>query len=163
MKECPVCHARLDDAVKFCPACGTGFAQAQGAGQNPTTNSNPYAYAAPADPYDHTAEFDPKDVSDNKVYAMLPYLVGVIGVIVALLAAKESKYLAFHIRQSIKLTVTEILVAIATALLCWTIIVPIAGGICFLILVVLRIIAFFQICGGKSKEPAIVRGLSFLR
>lgn len=32
-----------------------------------------------------------------------------------------------------------------------------------IILLVLRIISFFQICSGKAKEPAIIRSLGFLR
>ena len=32
-----------------------------------------------------------------------------------------------------------------------------------LILFVLKIIAFFQVCGGKAKEPSIIRSLGFLR
>lgn len=34
--------------------------------------------AAPGNITDHTAEFDPTDISDNKVLAMIPYLLGVI-------------------------------------------------------------------------------------
>lgn len=46
--------------------------------------------AAPGNITDHTAEFDPTDISDNKVLAMIPYLLGVIGVIITLLASGNS-------------------------------------------------------------------------
>ena len=49
------------------------------------------------------------------------------------------------------------------ALLCWTIIVPIVGGVCLAIVLVLKVICFFQICSGKAKEPAIIRSLGFLK
>ena len=45
----------------------------------------------PYDPYDHTSEFTAKDISDNKVIAMLVYLMGTIGIIVALLASKDAR------------------------------------------------------------------------
>ena len=50
--------------------------------------------AAP-DPFDHTSEFSAKDVSDNKVMAMLMYLMGTIGIIIALLAGTNSPYVGF--------------------------------------------------------------------
>ena len=31
------------------------------------------------------------------------------------------------------------------------------------IVLVLKVICFFQICNGKAKEPAIIRGLGFLK
>lgn len=152
MKNCPNCGKVLDDSAVFCPTCGANLQN----GAQPN--------AAPAvNPFDHTAEFDAKDISDNKVIAMLTYLLGPIGIIISLLAASTSPYAAFHVRQALKFTVVEILLAIATALLAWTIIVPIAAGIAMIVLVVLEIIAFFQICNGKAVEPAIIRSLKFLK
>lgn len=86
MKFCSKCGAQLDDNAVFCPSCNSSVAPAQ-----PGMN----AYV---DPYDHTAEFDAKDVSNNKVYAMLLYLMGIVGIVIALLASRDSDYLKFHIR-----------------------------------------------------------------
>lgn len=122
-----------------------------------------YQYSQPIDIYDHTAEFDTKDISDNKVIAMLVYLLGTIGIIIALLASQTSPYVAFHVRQALKFTVIDILLGIVALVLCFTIIVPIAAGIMMLVLAIVRIICFFQICGGKAKEPAIIRSFKFLR
>lgn len=122
-----------------------------------------YAQAPVYDPYDHTAEYSPKDISDNKVIAILVYLMGTIGVIIALLASKESPYVAFHLRQGLKFLVVEVLVGIISAVLFFTLIVPIAGGIFLIVLWVIKIICFFQICSGKAKEPAIIRSLGFLK
>ena len=149
MKICGNCQNQLDDNALFCPNCGM-----------PCNGQAPFARP---DPYDHTAEFDPQDISDNKVLAMLPYLMGAIGIIVALLAIRESRYVSFHVRQALKLVVVQALLGIVTALLVWTIIVPIAGAVCMVILFVLQIIAFFQVCSGRAKEPAIIRELSFLK
>lgn len=114
-------------------------------------------------PYDHTSEFTAKDISDNKVIAMLVYLMGTIGIIVALLASKDSPYLSFHVRQALKFTVLEVLTGIITLLLIWTFIVPIAAGIFGIVLFVCKIIAFFSICKGNAKEPYVVRSFNFLK
>lgn len=118
------------------------------------------AFAPAYDPYDHTAEFDPNDISDNKVFAMLCYLMDFIGIIVALLATHSSKYTMFHVRQALKITVVSILSV-------FVLIIPFLGWIAFPILQgiiwVIKIISFFQICSGKAKEPAIIRSFGFLR
>ncbi len=165
MKICPKCNVQMNDELAFCPNCGNPM----GAGA-PVSQMQPQQQWQQApqmqpiyDPYDHTAEYDPRDISENKVMAMLPYLMGTIGIIIALLASRESAYTYFHVRQALKLTVASILLVICTVLLFWTIIVPIAAGICSIIIFVLEIIAFFQVCGGKAKEPAIIRSLGFFR
>lgn len=158
MKTCPKCNAQVEDGSAFCTSCGYSFAaeQPQQPQPQPQTTINP-------DPADHTAEFDPKDISDNKVIAMLVYLLGTVGIIIAFLGSHESAYVRFHIRQSLKFLVVETLTVLAITLLCWTFIVPIVGSIFILVLEVIKIICFFQICGGKAKEPAIIRSLGFLK
>ena len=120
-------------------------------------------YQTYIDPTDHTNEFAPQDVSDNKVFAIMVYIMGIAGVVVGLLASKDSRYLQFHIRQSLKMTVCATLLGIICAILFWTVIIPLACGVCYIILFVLRIIAFFQVCNGKSKEPGIISSLGFLK
>ena len=176
MKSCPVCHAQLNEDCAFCTQCGAPQAAAEApksapeapaaaAPQPQNTYTNPNAtYYPPAqpyvDPYDHTKEFDPKDISENKVIAMCIYLLGWIGILIALLASKESKYVSFHVRQALKIEVTQVILIVA-------LIIPILGwlayGVCTIILLVLRIIAFFQICGGKAKEIAIIRSFGFMK
>lgn len=166
MRICPNCQTQLDDDAMFCTGCGTQFIAANDIQQeqvNAYQQEYQNSYTPPYDPYDHTAEFDPKDISDNKVMAMLVYLMGWLGIIVALLGSKASPYVAFHIRQALKFTVTSILMMICTVLLCWTLIVPIAAVIMTIVLFVIKIICFFQICSGKAKEPAIIRSLKFMK
>lgn len=166
MKVCPNCGAQLEDNAAFCVSCGAPMnAQANQQAQQPQYQAQPQYYAPqPAvDPADHTAEFDPKDISDNKPFAMLVYLMSFIGIIVAAICAKDSPYVQFHIRQCIKITVAQMLVGIITAFLFWTVIVPIAAAIAIAVLEVISLICFFQVCGGKAKEPAIIKSLSFLK
>ena len=172
MKTCPTCGAQFDDSAQFCPNCGYNFNQAapqaqapQGAPQyqqDPNFQQN-VQYQQPVqpayDPYDHTAEFDPADVADHKLIAMLIYLFGLIGVVIALLARADSPYLKFHIKQGLKLEITAVLLVV----LC---IIPIIGwiaaGIMSIVLAVVQIICFVKVCKNKSVEPAIVRGIGFL-
>ena len=150
MKFCSKCGAQMEDNVAFCPSCGA-----------PMNGGAPVA--AVVSSTDHTAEFDAQDISDNKVVAMIPYLTGWIGIIIAAILTKDSPYVQFHIRQALKLNIVNMLLALIAALLCWTFIVPFAAFICMGIVTVLQIIAFFQVCGGKAKEPAIISGLKFLK
>ncbi len=166
MKTCPACNTQLQDDATFCSACGTPIAAEANEQQGAPVYAQPapqYAAVQAVDPYDHTAEFDETDISENKCYAMLIYLMSIIGIIIALLASKDSPYIKFHLRQAIKIEVVTILLALAASILSFTIIVPIAAAICLVILVVIRIICFFQICSGKAVEPAIVRSLKFLK
>ena len=153
MKECPVCKAQLNDDSTYCYSCGAQVGAAP----------DPAPVTPTPDPYDHTAEFDPGDISANKVVAMLPYLLDVFGIIIAALVGKDSAYVSFHIRQSLKFLVIETLLGLAAVALAWTFIVPFAALAAIAVITVLRIIAFVQICTGKAKEPAIICKFGFLK
>jgi len=153
MKYCPQCGTALDDAAPVCPACGMNFAQPQPMGAVPM--------AAPVVAnYDHTAEFTAQEVSEGKVYGLSIYLLGIAGIIIALLGARDNRYVAFHIRTYLKLEICMIL----SFVLC---IIPFLGwfacGIIVCIIGVLQIICFFNVCSGKAIDPAIIRGLKFLQ
>ena len=183
MKICPKCGAQLPDNVGFCTTCGTGLGAAQ---QVPAQQPQQGQYQQPQQPQqgqyqqpqqpqyqqqfnaytqkptDHTAEFDAKDISDNKVVAMLPYLLSFIGVIIALLGANDSKYAAFHVRQALKILVCQIIVYVVGAIipfLGWFLILPVGS----LILLIVTIISFFSVCKGNAKEPAIISNFGFLK
>lgn len=184
---CTQCGAKTEEQQNGGNGQATGAGQSMGAGQNTSAqgagqgmtggipnpgtqnmgnmNNGAYQqqYYAPVDPYDHTAEFSPKDISDNKVIAMLVYLMGAVGIIIALLASSESPYVSFHVRQGLKFVVLDILAGIVGTVLFFTIIVPIVAGIFIFILWICKIITFFSICGGNAKEPPIVRSFNFLK
>lgn len=181
MANCQNCGAPIAEGTTFCTACGAPVAQQPAAPQyqqpapqyqqpapqyqQPAPQYQQPVYTAPVqvvDPSDHTADFDAKDISDNKIIAMAAYLLSTLGIIIALLAAPESKYASFHARQALKLDIVNILLTIAMAVLCWTFIVPIVGGIASAALFVIRIILFFQVCGGKAKDAPLLNKLKFL-
>ncbi len=113
-----------------------------------------------SNPADHTSEFNPADVSDNKIFAMVPYILSVLGVIIALLAGFHSPYAAFHARQALKIDI----IAAISVLLC---LIPILGWIAFavwiIVTVVIKIMCFVYVCQGKAMEPPIVSKFGFLK
>ena len=148
MKFCPNCHLTYDDTVDVCGQCGTNL-QNMSQSQQVFTN-----------PTDHTAEFTAEDISQNKVLAMIPYLLGIFGSIVSLLASGTSPYAAFHVKQALKIYVVQVI----SVVLC---IIPFLGwivaGIWSIISLVITIICFIQVCKGKAKEPAIICNFKFLK
>lgn len=158
MKQCPYCGASLNDNAGFCTNCGNPFPGAQG---SPGAQVPQQYYSR--DPSDHTAQFHPDDIAQNKVICMAVYLMGYLGLILAFLSSKESPYVAFHVRQALKIEIVNVLLVMCSLLLFWTLLVPVVAGVCIFILSIVRIICFFQVCGNKAKEPPIVSGLGFLK
>ena len=151
MKTCNNCGAQVEDVAKFCPECGFKF----GAIAEPR--------AVVTDIYDHTSEFSPEDIANNKLYAILMYCVSLMGIIIGLLAAGDSPYVRFHIKQSLKLFICEVLLGLITGALFWTIIVGIVGGIAIVVLAVVDIICLVNACKGLAKEAPIVCKIGFLK
>jgi uncharacterized membrane protein len=181
---CPKCGSEMPDDSAFCTRCGASLHT--GTQENQNSQGTPYGYGNPqgnngayygnpqmnngmpygqpyVDPKDHSTEFDGKDIAEHKLFAMLPYLLGILGTIVALLVAKDSPYVGFHVREGIRILVSEVLLGLITVVLCWTVVVPIAAAVCFIILLVVRIISFVNVCNGKAKEAAIVSNFGFLK
>ena len=179
---------RQPEAPAYRYAGDGGARYRAGQGQR-SGGDSPYRAAPTVDKWDHTHEFEKTDISENKVVAMLVYLLGPVGIIIALLAAATSPYAGFHVRQGLKFIVTEMLLGVIT-LLCYPLLlppiigalnalanyqIPSLGGfgffafvyvlimIAWVILGILKIIAFFSICFGKAKEVPIIRGFKFMR
>ena len=113
------------------PGGGSGGYQGGGSGGYPGGGSGGYPGGGrpvkPVQNWDHTNEFDTKDVSENKAVAMLVYLLGFLGIIIALLAGTTSPYAAFHVRQGLKFVVLDTLIAIV-AFLFFLIMIPFTTG-----------------------------------
>ena len=122
---------------------------------------------------DHSAEFSAKDISENKVSAIAAYLLGPIGIIIALLLARDSAYTAFHVRQALKITICSVLLELFAAVFAFFGMIPLVGIIFRMILIltcvawfgvlILRLIAIAQVSSGEAKEPVIIGSFTFLK
>ena len=149
MKVCTNCHLSFPDSASHCAQCGAPLT---------TVANQPPVYSG--DPLDHTAEFDPADISANKAFALIPYLMGWFGVIITLLAPSSSPYAGFHVRQALKIQIVTLLslVLLIIPFLGW-----IAVGVWAIIALVLDLICFFRVCSGKAIEAPIVSSFKFLK
>lgn len=118
----------------------------------------------------YQSSYSEKDISENKIAAVAAYLLGLAGIIIALLMSAESPYAKFHVRQALKLTVCSVVLDIFAAVFALFGMIPFVGIIFKLMLVltcaawlgvlVLRLIAIVQVCDGEAREPAVIRSFN---
>lgn len=105
MAFCKNCGNNIPDGATFCSHCGTPVydttSQAQTQQHQYGTQHNNFLNSD-----DVTAEFDPMDIKENKVMAVLAY-IGLL-VLVPIFAAKDSKYARFHATQGLNLSLIHI-------------------------------------------------------
>ena len=111
---------------------------------------------------DFTSNFDEKDIAENKIFAMSVYALNVVGIVIALLAAGNSAFVRFHVKEALKISILEIVTSIVTLILFWTVIVPVLGGIIALLMIIARVIGFVNVCKGKAIRAFVVRDIDFL-
>ena len=138
----------------------SGNFQQQSFGQAPYQQPQYQPQYIAYDPSDHTQDFDPKDIEDNRLFAVLPYLFSLFTGILAGVYVKDSEYVKFHIKNVIKLNVA-ILISI---LFC---VIPfigwIIGCICLCVLAVVKIIGIVWVFQGKAKDLPIISSIGFLK
>ncbi len=112
------------------------------------------------DPNDHTSEFDPQDIADNKLFAVIPYLFSSFMGIVVGIYLKESAFMKFHIKNAIRFDIALILSLLLMIIpfLGW-----IAAAICGLVLSVIKIIAIVWVFQGKAKDLPVISSIAFLK
>lgn len=114
---------------------------------------------------DKTSEFDPKDIQDNKVMAILAYLSWLV--LVPILAARESKFAMFHANQGILLAIAEVAVWVVFGVLS---IIPFLGFIfiilnvlCNVVFLVYAILGIINAANGQAKELPIIGKIRILK
>ncbi len=126
------------------------------------------------DTADTTAQFDPKDIEQNKVMALLSYL-GIL-VLIPIFAAKESKFARFHAGQGLNLLIALVAWAIvhrvAMAIL-GAILLPDAWrvysllgtilSLIYIVFTVLAIIGIINALNGKAKELPVIGKYKLLK
>lgn len=144
MAFCKNCGQELPVEAKACPNCGTAVeAQAQ-------------PQAAPAAPQqapntkDFTSQYDPKDIADNKVMAVLAYIGWLILIPLLVSPAKNSPFVRFHTNQGLILFIASFIIGL----------IPCIGQIACLILMVLGIV---NAANGQAKELPILGKFRLLK
>ncbi len=112
---------------------------------------------------DTTAEFDPKDIEQNKVISLFAYL-GIL-VLIPIFGAKDSKFARFHSNQGLLLLIAglawgvvctvamSILGAISASILS---LISIVLGVASLAFLALMIIGIINALNGKAKELPVI-------
>jgi uncharacterized membrane protein len=127
------------------------------------------------DTADTTAQFDPKDIEQNKVMAVLSYL-GIL-LLVPLLAAKGSRFARFHAGQGLNLLIAligwtimhNVLMAILRAILLhgatWRLysLIGTILSLVYIVFTVLAIIGIINALNGKAKELPLVGRYKLLK
>lgn len=111
---------------------------------------------------DTTSEFDPQDIAQNKVMAILAYL-GIL-VLVPLLGAKESKFARFHANQGLCLFICSIIFYVAYYIISaiiiaisWKLaIIPTIIGLVGIVFLILAIIGIINAANGRAKELPVI-------
>ncbi len=145
------------------PQPAPGFqGQQQGGFQQQPMGQAPVQYQPypKYDPSDHTAEFDPRDIADNKLLAIIPYVFGIIAGLVAGIYIKDSAFYRFHFKNALRLEIAALLALIPA-------IIPFLGwiisGVLIVIICVVEIIAMVQVFQGKAKDLPIIGSIGFLK
>lgn len=114
---------------------------------------------------DSTSEFDPNDIQQNKVMAILAYLSWLV--LIPLFAAKESKFARYHCNQGIMLAIAEIIVWVIFGILS---IIPYVGWIFIvlnslisLVCLVFTVTGIINAANGKAKELPFIGKFNILK
>jgi len=152
MAFCGKCGSKIDDGVKFCPGCGTPVGAPAGEQQaQPNQGQNDFSarMANLNNTADTTYQFDKNDIENNKVIALLAYILFFI----PLLAAKDSPFAKYHANQGLVLFICGLISSFF-----W--IIPILGWIIAPILslaiTVLAVIGIINALNGKAKELPLI-------
>ena len=148
MAFCNKCGQQIDDNVQTCPYCGAPNGVA-GNAQNFVNNFTNTA--------DSTAQFDPQDIQDNKVMALLAYLGFLF--LIPLLAAPNSKFARYHANQGLVLFILEAITSVISFIpFGWII-----SGILGIFGLVLTIIGIVNAANGQAKQLPLIGGITILK
>lgn len=142
MANCNKCGAQIPDNTFTCPNCGASTVSVEG--------------------QDYTNQFDPNDIQQNKVMAILAYL-GIL-FLVPLLAAPQSPFARFHANQGLVLFIADIVLGIVAGV---CILIPIAGliisSLISLGIFVLMILGIVNAASGKVKELPLIGKIRIIK
>lgn len=176
MAFCSKCGTQVADGVKVCPKCGNGISEGSDTQQanynqpnyNQTMNSQgtykqkSYNQGAPSktifDTPDSTELFLPQDIASNKIMAILAYL-GLFWLI-PFLAAKQSAFARYHVKQGFLVICAQIGYEFIAALL--SLILPIAFLLWIIRLAIwsMAIVGIVNAATGRARELPFIGKIS---
>ncbi|MBQ6263490.1 MAG: hypothetical protein IJK58_08255 [Clostridia bacterium] len=118
---------------------------------------------------DHTNEFDPTDIQNNKTMGILSY-IGLL-VLIPIFAAKDSKFARFHANQGLVLVIAQAIVTTVLSILAAILnLIPYIGWLPALLIRLLipvvyipSIIGIINAAKGQAKELPIIGGIRILK
>lgn len=164
MAFCGKCGSKLEDGVKFCPACGasTETPPPDTGRQTTPTYTPPVVPGAPG-------QADIRDAQDNKVMAILAYPGPLV--MVPLLSCRESPFARFHTNQGLVLFFAEVIYGIAYGAVSWLLLsiswrlyfITSIIGIVGIVFLVLAVIGIINASKGEMKPLPVIGGISILK
>ena len=133
MKYCPHCGAEIADDVRFCPTCG---------------KETVITVTVDPDPV-----FDPQDIADNRMLAMLGYFT--MGIL-PMIGCRNSAYAMHHVNQALWLYIASILCAVVCIIPILGWIVAAIGGLLIFIFFIIGIVRALK---GSGAYLPFVKGL----
>lgn len=127
------------------------------------------------DTADTTAEYDPKDIEQNKTLSLFAYL-GIL-ILIPLLGTKDSKFARFHCNQGLILIIAMIIwVVIHSAIMAILGVIFLSGAgwkiysvigtilsLVYIVFTVLAIIGIVNALNGRTKELPIIGKYKLLK
>ena len=181
MAICGKCGNEAQGA-RFCPTCGAEVGAqpapppqqaAPNYQQPPAPNAQPGGFE---DTFrnlnntpDQTSQFDPADIAQNKVMAVLAYF-GIL-VLIPILAAPNSRFARYHANQGLVLCIASILLAIVMTVVS-TIVLAISWrlgiistllSLVYILPLVLIILGIVNAATGKAKELPLIGKIKILK
>ncbi len=171
MKQCTKCGNNVNDNVKFCNSCGAPIEDTVNSTSQQPNQANDFVskIADLNNTADTTAEYDPKDIEDNKILALFSYLS--LLVLIPILAAPNSRYARFHANQGLVLLIIEVAWAIIQTIIT-TILFSISWHLAFIasilsivyvLFVILIILGIINAVTGKAKELPVIGKFRILK
>jgi len=171
MAVCNKCGITVDGGIKFCPQCGAEIVASPAQENVNTEEKESFADKVKGinDTPDTTADFEAKDIQDNKTISFLSYLGPLV--FVPMFAGKNSKFARFHANQGLVLFIIEaaygILYAILSAIIfaiSWRLLFLVTIiGILSLVFVVLAVIGIINASKGEKKELPVIGKIRILK
>ena len=145
MAFCGKCGTQVNDGIKFCPSCGGVVS----AGADPGNQQQ-----APPSDGSVARQADPKDAEQNKVMAILAYIIFFIPLLTG--DHKKSPFVMYHTNQGTLLFLAWVASSVVSSILAFILIRLILGPILFLVCFVFLIIGIINAANGKMSPLPVI-------